>query len=439
MKPGNKGTWRGASWACALWSVLAIGTARAELIGDWTVTAGNVIAPMGSPTGATPEERAPNYPLDLATVHVAIYDAVNGIAQQYQPYVAEPAVSTAGASREAAANEAAYQVLLALFPSRTSLYQAEYAARMAAIPASPAKTLGQAVGANIAAQVVDWRRNDGRATVVAPFVPGVDPGEFQGVNPLVNATVPYVRPFALSSASQFRPDGPYALDSEEYAADYNEVQSLGASNSLTRTPEQTDVALFGTDPPPLFWPRNLSRLTRDTNGIVGNARLMAMLWVAQADAVIACFEAKYHFYSWRPRTAIPAGDTDGNAATLGDTGWLPAFATPNHPEYPAAHSCTSASAMEILRRFYGTKKIAFSFDTATTGLPKYDYKTTDEFVEQIANARVWAGIHFRHATEDGAELGRQVSKWVLKNHFRAIDDHSHGVHHRSHGGHHRKH
>ena len=430
MKSRNSITWRRALSWCAAICLLTAGTARAELIGDWTVTAGNVIAPMGSPAGLTPEERSPNYAFDLATVHVAIYDAVNGIARQYQPYVAEPAVDTQGASEAAAANEAAFRVLSALYPSRVALYQPAYLTRMAAIADSPAKVKGQAVGADIAAQVVSWRSNDGRETVLPPFVPGVLPGEFQGVNPLVLTTAPFVRPFALEQAAQFRPDGPYPLTSAEYAADYNEIKSLGAANSVTRTPEQTDLARFGTDPPPLFWPRNLSRLTRDANGLVGNAKLMAMVWVAHADVTIACFEAKYYYYAWRPRTAIPAGEADGNAATVGDTSWLPAFTTPNHPEYPAAHSCATASAMEILRRFYGTKKVAFSFDTATTGLPARNFTSTDQLIEEIGDARVFAGIHFRHATEDGAELGRHVAKWILKNHFHAADDPSRGVQHR---------
>jgi hypothetical protein len=398
--------------------------AQAELIGDWTITAGNTITPVPAipaPATPTPEERAPNYGLDLATVHIAIFDAVNGIVGGYDAYAAAPNVATTGASPDAAANEAAYQVLLALFPSRSAVYQSAYDDRMAVIEASAAKDRGVAVGRDVAAQVLAWRANDGRLTVPPPYVAGTSPGAWQPLGPPVNLALPFVRPFAIGTASRFRPDGPLPLGSDEYVLDYQEVKELGSASSSTRTGEQTDIARFHTDPPPRFWPRNLARLTRDSNGLLENARLMATMWVAHADASIGCFEAKYHYNFWRPRTAIPLAATDGNPATVADTAWLPAFTTPNHPDYPAGHSCVAGASMEVLRQFYGTKKIGFSFDTATTGLPARYYASTDDMIREIGDARVFAGIHFRHATEDGALLGRRTAKWIMRNYFQPTD------------------
>jgi hypothetical protein len=403
--------------------------ARAELIGDWTITAGNTITPVPAiplPATPTPEERAPNYGLDLATVHIAIFDAVNGIAGRYDAFAAVPNVDTTGASPEAAAHEAAYQVLRALFPSRSAVYQSAYETRMATVPASTAKDLGVAVGRDIAAQVLAWRTNDGRLTTPPPYVAGTSPGDWQPVGPPVNLALPYVRPFAIGVASRFRPDGPLPLGSDEYTLDYQEVKELGSASSTTRSGEQTDIARFHTDPPPRFWPRNLARLTRDSNGLLENARLMATMWVAHADASIGCFEAKYHYNFWRPRTAIPQGGTDGNAATTADAAWLPAFTTPNHPDYPAGHSCVAGASMEVLRQFYGTKKLDFSFDTATTGLAARHYASTDDMIREIGDARVFAGIHFRHATEDGALLGRRTAKWIMRNYFQPTDRRGHG-------------
>jgi hypothetical protein len=426
--------WRGtgcsAAAGLALMGLLAL-PARADEVTDWNATATATIAPMGIGS-ATPEERYPVYAVDLATLNVAIYDTVNAFAGRYAPFAAVPTAPLAGASQRAALHEAAYTVLRTLYPSRGSFYEGSYQARMAGLvnvgETAAAIALGQAVGRDVATQVIEWRRgttgSDGR-DVPAPWTngDGTVPGQFVSPNPatLVNRNVPSILPFTMASAAQFRPEGPPALGSARYAEDYAEVQDLGIDEARSaRTGEQDNLAKFHTEPPPLFWGRNLARFASGPD-LVDNARTMAAVWVAQADASIGCFEAKYHFNAWRPRTAIPAGATDGNGGTLADPTWEPNEPTPNHPEYPAAHGCAAGAAMEVVRQVYGTKKLPFFFDSNAAGLPaqaaNMGYESTDDFLRDVKDARVYGGMHFRYATDDGTSLGRQVAKWVLKYWF----------------------
>jgi hypothetical protein len=225
-----------------------------------------------------------------------------------------------------------------------------------------------------------------------------------------------MRPFTLQSASQFRADGPPPLTSVEYAADVNETKALGAANSTVRTPEQTEIARFHTEPPPVFWTRNLRIFATAERSIAENARSLAALWTAQADVSIACFESKYHFDSWRPFSAIQLADTDGNAATEADPSWTPVVPTPNHPEYPAAHSCVTGAMAEVLQQVFGTKKLAFDWSSSVTGTTHH-FDSTDAIGKEVQLARIAGGMHFRTATVHGEVLGMKVGKWILKDHF----------------------
>jgi hypothetical protein len=148
---------------------------------------------------------------------------------------------------------------------------------------------------------------------------------------------------------------------------------------------------------------------------------MALLWVAQADATIACFEAKYHYQAWRPTSAITLADTDGNSNTAPDATWTPVVPTPNHPEYPAAHACNGAAVAEVIRAFYGTRQVSFSFDSQAAGLTstRRDYASTDAMADELQEARIWGGMHFRFSGTDGAALGKAVARWVLTQRFQA--------------------
>ncbi len=370
-----------------------------------------------SAVNTTAEEQRPAFAHDLATVHVAIYDAVVAIEGRYKPFAAKPRAPAAGASTEAAISAAAYGVLKTLFPNRAGQYQAAYEERLAAIADGRAKALGLALGSEVAAEVVRLRANDGRSVTLEPYVSGTAPGQFRSANPNpIFRHLPAIRPFVLKSADQFRPPAPPALDSAAYAAAFNETKALGGALSAKRTAEELEVARFHTEPAPTFVTRNFGRLAATTADVTDAARLMAMVYVSFADSLAACFEAKYHFRSWRPVSAINMADTDGNDATQADAKWTPVLPTPNHPEYPAAHSCTSGSLGEALRHFYGTPRVTYSWDSKVTGTTR-TFTSTDAFNQENHLARIAGGMHFSFAAVAGEELGKRVTDWVAARHF----------------------
>jgi len=397
---------------------VTITVAGPNAVSTWNEIASATINVPGAAAGA-PEEKSPNFAADLATVHVAIYDAVMAIVGTHQPYAVIPPSAAADASQEAAVGSAAYRVLLGLFPARTAQYQAAYDGFIAAIADGPAKTKGIAIGAEAAAAILALRANDGRSVALATYVPGTGPGQFRGLNP-VNRNGPYIKPFALTSSAQFRAPAPPALTSAVYAADLNETRLLASATSTTRTADQSQLALFGTSTPPLYLQANLRMFATTGRSIAEHARLMAMVWVAANDAGNACFESKYFYERWRPRSAITLADTDGNSATDVDAAWVPVVPTPNHPEYPAAHSCNSSAVAEILTAYYGTPNITFDFVGAgpATGITRH-YTSMPAMLQEIQMARISGGMHFRTSTAEGEVLGRNVARWILATKFKA--------------------
>lgn len=391
--------------------------APTNAVSRWSEVAAGTVNGSGTAT-VTPEEQRGVYAADMATVHLAMYDALMAIVGTHRPYASAAQAAQTGASQEAALAAAAHRVLAVLFPNRSALYQPAYDSALAAIADGDAKTSGLALGRAAADAVLALRRNDGRAVALAPYVPGSGPGQFRGTNP-VNAFVPSMRPFVLQRADQFRPAGPPALTSAAYTADLAETRALGAAASAVRTAVQTDTARFHTEPPPRFWTRNMRPLANHQATLADAARLMALLWVAQADATIACFEAKYFHQTWRPSSAVAHADTDGNPDTAADPTWTPVVPTPNHPEYPAAHGCNGGAVAEVLRVFHGTRQIRFSFDSQATGLadPRRAYASTDAMSQELQDARIWGGMHFRTSSADGAALGKAVSRWILTQGF----------------------
>lgn len=396
---------------------MAIASYGANAISTWDEVA-SIVIQMPAATTGTESERAPDYAFDLATLHVAMYDAAVAIARTYEPYAPTPL--TEGAitpSMEAATNAAAYAVLQGLFPSRSSAYQPTYDSRVAAIPDGSAKARGLALGVDVAQGILALRANDGRLTPLATYVPGTAPGKFRGSNP-IGRTSSMVKPFTLTTAAQFRAPGPPTLDSATYATDVNETKAYGGAMSTVRTAQQTEIARFHTEPPPRFWPRNLRQFASVSPNLVDNARLMAMLYVAHADATIGCFDSKYTYEFWRPTSAITLAAAAGNAAVVADPGWTPIVATPNHPEYPAGHSCASASVVTVLNHVLGAGRVSFKFDSAVPGTLVHTYATADALLAEIADARVYGGMHLRSATVDGAKLGTSVGNWVTENRFK---------------------
>lgn len=387
-----------------------------NVVSTWHDIAFATASVPASAAGATPEERVAGP--DLTTVHLAMYDAVTAIDGTHEPFAIKPATAGAGAgapAMDAAAIEAAYRTLKGLFPSRGDKYEAAYSSGMAAIPDGDAKTRGRAIGAEVAAGMLALRANDGRLTVLAPYVAGTAPGQFRNPTPVGRLT-PYIRPFATLSHSQFRAPAPYALVSGQYAEDLNETKAMGGAASPQRTAAQTEIARFHTEPPEGFWARNLRLFAMASPSLADNARFLAMLSVAFRDAAGGCFESKYRYNFWRPFSAIQLADTDGNPATEADPQWTPVVPSPNHPEYPAAHGCASGAVAETVRTFYGTKNVSFDFSSAVTGTTHH-YDRTDDLLKEVKDARVWGGMHFRTSVDQGAELGKEVAGWIAKNHF----------------------
>lgn len=400
-------------------SLVTVASNGPNMVSYWDEVAAATITAPASASDSTEAERFPNTSLDMPSVHVAMYDAAMAIAGTHQPFKVTPATPAAGASMEAAMAAAAYGVLNGLFPNRAALYQTKYADALATIADGPAKTQGMALGTEVANAILADRANDGRATVLPAFVPGTEPGQFRGVNP-IGRTSPYVKPFSIRSASQFRAPGPPALSSATYTADFNETRDLGGAASATRTLEQTEAARFHTEAPPRFWSRNLHQFAMSQPTLAENARLMALLYVVQADLSIGCFETKYHYLFWRPTSAINLADTDGNPDTAADPTWTPVVPTPNHPEYPAAHACNFGGIGEALRSFYGTRRLKFSFDTTVAGIRPEGMTHAYESIEDMNNeglARIWGGMHFRTSVEHGRRLGEQTAAWVAAHHF----------------------
>jgi PAP2 superfamily len=387
-----------------------------NVVSLWTEIAADTYNNRGTAPPATAVEQRPIWPMDLATVHLAMYDAAMAIARTHTPYAIEPVAPTDGASIDAAVGAAAHGVLRAIFPGRSATYQPKYDAWLAQLPDDAARARGLAVGAEVAAGIVALRADDGRLVTLPPFVPGTGPGDFRGLNP-ITPWFPHMKPFVIRHTAQFRADGPPALSSRRYARDWKEVHDLGSATSALRTAEQTEIARSHTESPTTYWPRNFRQFASGRPTVAENARVMAMIWTGMADTLLGCFESKYHHLFWRPASAINFADTDGNDATTADPTWLPLGPVPNHPEYPAAHSCIAGTLSETLRQAFGTRKLTFSFDSDVTDTTHH-YASIDEMASELGVARIWGGMHFRTSLHDGRVLGRQTAKYVLRHQFR---------------------
>ena len=391
--------------------------AHADAITDWNaITADTILA-------ALPTERS-NLALDLPMVLIAIFDAENAIDRRYSKYIAQPKTNPMGASQDAAAIAAAYTVLIGNFPSRRAQLDAAYATAIAALPPGDARDRGIAVGTEVANAVAAWRANDGRFFVAPPYVPGSDAGAYQLTPPAFAAPVltyaPHLRPFAILRASQFRAYGPPNLTSERFAKDFNETKRLGSATSTERTAAQTEIGRFHTENPATFWSRNLSDFAAAQHlTLTDHARLLAQLYVSLGDASIGCFDSKYHYNFWRPITAIQTSLDDGNPATETDVTWTPLANTPSHPEYPAAHGCIAGAIAETMRRVVG-EHVRVVFTSKVPGTIAHDFNGPDAIVDEIIDARVYGGMHYRNSVVHGARLGRLTAEWVAEHYFKPV-------------------
>ena len=396
----------------ALLAIAASTPARADTVTDWNQqsTDSLIVTAGQGPTVSV---------LHLAMVHGAVYDAVNAIDRRYEPYLGAPRARSRY-SKDAAAATAAYRVLLSIVPAQQLALEGRYQASLAAVPEGKAKAGGIAVGEASAAQMIAARTGDGRFGPFR-FSVGSEPGQWRPVLPaFVNdpaAWVARVRPFLIDSPARFRTAGPNALDSKRYARELAEVESIGSLNSTTRTADQTDMARFWAEHALAMWSRIFRQLSAGHYlGTAENSRFFAVMYLTAADAAISCWDDKAHWGFWRPITAIREADTDGNRATDVDPEWLPLIATPPYPEHPSGHGCVSSAIVESLRDFFGTDRAKFSATSMTSGTTR-SFTRFSQAIEEIVDARVYSGIHFRSADVQGARLGEQVARYRDRHYF----------------------
>jgi hypothetical protein len=376
---------------------------------EWNQIA--LAATVTAAQGAVPQIRS------MAIVHTAVHDAVNAITGKYETYLAE-SCSEADGSPEAAAIAAAHYALARLFPLQATALGSLRAMSLAARGLTESDP-GIAVGESAAAAILANRLTDGAAQAQFPYTaPGAG---LPGVWVVVGAPPPVlpgwgsVRPWALQSGSQFRPDDPPALHTRRYARDYDEVKTFGAIDSQARTPLQTNIALFWNGSPSAIW-NSVTRhvLSSRRLDLSSKARVFALLYLAAADASIACWDAKYTYNFWRPITAIRGGDVDGSDHTVADYTWEPLLATHQHPEYPSGHSTNSSAMATVLRRLFGDNPGSPIIASIPT-MPQFprEWTTFSEGVDEVIDARVFTGFHFRASDEVGARVGRQVARFVM--------------------------
>ena len=410
-----------------------------SFVREWNAHALNAIfnqtttPPTGVPPGNPPGAAQPPYVgvLHMAMVQGAVYDAVNAIEGSHQPYNEATGSADSDASVDAAIVTAAYDVLsntTLRLPAPTLAWLAtEHANSMAEIDAVTADgplADGIAAGHAAATAMLSARSTDGRYPSVGFFHPiGEDPGEWRPVGtqtPDQFAWAGNVTPFSLNNSSQLRSEGPPRLSSKQYAAEYEEVRTLGVLTGSSRTQAQTAVADFYQPNPVVMFNltfRNISQ--SESLSAADEARLFGMLNIASADAAISCWNDKSFWSFWRPITAIRTGNDDGNKYTVGDGTWTPYIPTgnPPYPDHPSGYNCITGAMMQTAAGFFGTDEFAFQVVRPTAGSPFRTYSRFTDVVGDTIDARVYQGIHFRSADVQGAEIGRKAAKWLQQHEF----------------------
>lgn len=391
-------------------SLLASPMAKADVVTDWNITAGDIAVAAKLPPAST-------YRV-MAMAQSAVYEAVNAITKRYPPDRVK-LDSAPGASVEAAVAAANRATLAKLLPSQQAAIDSAYQAALSAISDGPGKTEGITVGERAAAAILGLRVDDGAGapesyrprTTAGVYVPTVIPAGVQW---------PHRKPWVMASADQFRPGPPPSLTSTLWARDYNEIKTLGAKNSTHRTVEQTAIARFWEATQPIiYFPVVRSVANAPGRERTQNARLLAVAGQAMDDALIAVFDAKYHYNFWRPVTAIRNGDIDGNDATERDASWVPFIDTPMHPEYPCAHCILAAVVGTVLQAEIGTGATPKLSTTSPTAPGVVTYWTqVGDFMQEVANARIYDGVHYRTSTEVGTAMGKQIGELAVKKYLR---------------------
>jgi len=409
-----------------VFAILMTATAHADEVADWNRNLFEAARLNNPPTSPLLITR------NAALVHAAVFDAINGIERRYTPVYVAPAAEP-GASRRAAAVQAAYAVLMRLYPSQSASLLAKREASLAAIIDDDDDNSGRSIergiawGQTVADAIWAWRLTDGITPAPAPFLGGTNVGQWRPT-PMAflsgaGVQFSYMTPWVIESPSQFRPGGPPALTSQRFAADFNETKLKGDISGLNRTEDESLYSRFwNVSTAGAYWNQIARTLAeRQHLTLSARSRLLALLNLSLADAAIGCWEAKYTYAFWRPVTAIPLADTDGNSNTVASpfTSYL---VTPNHPEYPSGHSCLSGAAAAVLASSFGENtSFSVSSDAPEMAGVVRSYASFSQILEEIKNARVFAGIHFRSACDDGTQLGVRVADYVQSNALRRVN------------------
>jgi hypothetical protein len=385
---------------------------------------------------------------NTAIVQAAVYDAVNGIERRYTP-IHVPAAGPSGASLRAAAMQAAYVTLSKMYPASQLMFDAHRTASFADISArenAASVAAGIAWGDSVANQIWAWRLTDGIALPPSPWLGNTATGQWRQTpnDPLPGTSAPGagypqfvgMTPWAIASPSAFRAPDPPALTSARYTRDFNEVKMMGSQTSATRTADQTIFALvWASGTASYLWNNAAIQLLdgrgRDGDseaedharngrrGLLEHARILAAMDVAMADAAIGCWDTKYVFNLWRPITGIRSAADDGNAATMADPGWTPLLSTPAHPSYTSGHSCVSAAAAGILAHEFGEHS-RFTIESDQMPGVVRSFTTFNAALEEVKDARVFAGIHWRFDCDFGQAIGEAVARYILDNSFQRV-------------------
>ena len=395
--------------ALLILALSASASAHADAVTDWNARAAELVSAEKMP--AAYAYRA------MAIVQVASEEAVNAASGDAAPRWTR-VIADGAASADSAVAAANRHVLDSLLPGRRSEVEKAYRDALTALPDSDSARAGVVLGERIGAALLEHAADDGFASAPA-FRAETVPGAWQATTAPVAAQWPNRRPWLIGRADRFRPGPPPALGSKRWASDVAEIKAIGASASASRTPEQTAIARFWeATTPAVYFEVVRSVAEQPGRDLARNARLLALAATTMDDALIAVFDAKYHYAFWRPITAIRNADRDGNADTVADGAWTPLIETPMHPEYPCAHCILAAAVGTVLADEPGIGAARLHATSPTLPGVERHWQTIGEFVAEVANARVYAGVHFRNSTEVGATMGTQVGKAALADaHF----------------------
>jgi len=406
-------------------SLVAIANAQ-DTVADWNAIAETAVK--------TASHAPPLAALDFAIVQLANYDAVQSVEHRHHPY--HRSTHHWSGSAPAAAAKAGHDVLVGLFPLQSDSLDTTYTNYLVENDIDPFDP-GTQAGAEAASNILTLRANDGRfPPSPPPFVgnntigqwrptPSLLPGAPPSFAPGLTPWVANVAPFTMKNTSQFRVGPPPSLGSQVWRKDYEEIKDIGSLFSSTRTPEQTEIGYFWADSGPVMWQSALRDISRTYLHDIGTtARMYALADVALADAQIACWDSKYFYNFWRPITAIRLGDQDGNPGTDADPDWQPLINTPNFPEYTSGHATTSGAIAHALRLFFGRDQMRFHITTTNPNAQQktHTFMRFSQAEEDVVNARVYVGIHYRNTDNVSRIQGHKVADWTFEHFFRPIGE-----------------